>query len=341
MTISSMTSSTNALSATQKECEGIKDLFRALKVESVVFRVNATLLCKASATFKKMFLRNADSTKPIVLRGLKAQKFSNLLWSLSTSSLPQLLDEKSLERLLDVEELAQRFAISQLHIRAESTLLATIAQGKNPAIISCSSRSLSRMVKIVLRVGNQPLFSFLMQMWTWRLHSRELHHVHAMRLAQPSRWAHDPRPFLKLLGHAFYAAMMDVEPKLASGQCININSTLTQPETIHIRCGYHSLRSWWDQIASQPPLYEHSPRCDHPERCSSAWRVRFESIADMESLPFPKVDGIRRIQELHKCLKDDLFLTQSMPVTCRHNALQELQKRRENLLETLHHHFDL
>ncbi|KAF5381190.1 hypothetical protein D9757_007892 [Collybiopsis confluens] len=165
-----------------QEC---KDQVRTLKVESVIFRVNATLLSKASAAFRKIFQRYADSGQPIVLHGLKARKFKNLLWALSTrydgvpfriiisingrpSLLPQPSDETSLDCLLDIEELALYYSINHLQIRAESTIIALVAQGKNPAILSCTSLSLARMVKIALRVRSQYVLSFLLQMWTWR-----------------------------------------------------------------------------------------------------------------------------------------------------------------------------
>lgn len=174
-----------------------------------------------------------------------------------------------------------------------------------------------------------------------RLHSKELDRTIAIRVAQPSRWDYDPQPFLKLLGHAFYAVMMELESKLSSGQRIDLSSHLTQAEMIHVRCGYHSLRSWWDQIASKPPVYTHSPQCMYPERCSYVWRIRFAWLAEKDKIPFPKVDGIRRLQEIHKFIAADLFLIKNMPETCRHSALQELLKRREHLLKTVHHHFDL
>ncbi|KAF9065151.1 hypothetical protein BDP27DRAFT_1332365 [Rhodocollybia butyracea] len=135
--------------------------------------------------------------------------------------------------------------------------------------------------------------------------------------------------------------MVEMEPKLSSGEPIDVESPLTRSELTHIRCGYLSLRCWWSQLASKPPSFKHSPRCMYPEKCSYAWRLKFEGLAETEKIPFPKVDGIRRLQEVQKCLTVDPFLTKFMPETCRHNALQELQKCRENLLRQLHHHFDL
>lgn len=174
-----------------------------------------------------------------------------------------------------------------------------------------------------------------------RLHSRELHYVHAMRLAQPSRWNCDAQPFLKLLGHAFYAAMIDLEPNLSKGQGIGVDSPLTRAEITHVLCGYHSLRCWWDKIASKPPSYAHSPRCMYPEKCCHTWQLRYDWVAGTNRIPSPQVDAIRRLQEMHKYLTNDLSLNEDMPEACRHNALAELQKRTDELLKTVHHHFDL
>lgn len=162
-----------------------------------------------------------------------------------------------------------------------------------------------------------------------------------MRLAQPSHWNRDPRPFLKLLGHAFYAAMIDVEPNLSKGQGIGVDSLLTRAEITHVLCGYHSLRCWWDQVASKAPSYEHSLQCMYPEQCSHTWQLRFESLTGTDKIRSPKVDGIRRLQEIHTCLTNDPFLTDNMPAACTRSALEEVQKRKDHLLDNVHHHFDL
>ncbi|KAJ3875295.1 hypothetical protein F5051DRAFT_357336 [Lentinula edodes] len=326
-------------SLAHRKCDSLK--FRTFKVESVLRRVNVTVLCENSTTFRRLVLENRDADTPIMLHGPTVRQFDHLLWGLGVDSLPQPRDEEDLECLLDVEELSGHYSIHYLQIRAESTVVAVIAEGTNSAVLSCKTDSLVRMLRITIRIHNNTLFAFLMQMWTWRLHSKELDRTIAIRVAQPSRWDYDPQPFLKLLGHAFYAVMMELESKLSSGQRIDLNSHLKPAEIVHVRCGYHSLRSWWDQIASKPPVYTHSPQCMYPERCSYVWRIRFKWLAEKDKIPFPKVDGIRRLQEIHKFLVADLFLIKNMPETCRHTALQELLKRREHLLKTVHHHFDL
>ncbi|KAJ3746830.1 hypothetical protein DFH05DRAFT_1486834 [Lentinula detonsa] len=331
--------STTNSSPTHRKCIGLK--YRTFVVDSTLRRVNVAVLCENSAVFRRIVLENADPDTPIVLHGSTTRQFDHLLWSLEVNSMPQPRDEGDLERILDVEELSRRYSIYYLQIRAESALLAAIAEGTNTTIMACNTHSLVRMLRITMRVHNETLFSFLMQLWTWRLHSRELDHVLAIRMAHPSRWDYDPLPFLKLLGHAFYAAMVVMEPKLSRGQHIDLDSQLTRAEIVHVRCGYHSLRSWWDQIASKAPAYMHCPRCMNPERCSYVWRIRIQWLAENDKIPFPKVDGIRRLQELHRLLAADSFLIKNMPETCRHSALQELLKRKEHLLKTVHHHFDL
>ncbi|KAJ4481884.1 hypothetical protein J3R30DRAFT_2097198 [Lentinula aciculospora] len=324
---------------THRRCGSLK--YRMFEVDSVLRRVNVAVLCENSTAFRRLVMENADPNMPIVLHGPTARQFDHLLWGLSVDPMPQPPNEEDVERLLDVEELSRRYSIHCLQIRAETTVLAVIAEGTNTAVLSCRTNSLVRMLSITMRVHNKTLFAFLMQMWTWRLHSKELDYILTIRVAQPSHWDHDPQPFLKLLGHAFYAAMMDLEPKLSSGQRIDLDCQLTSSEIVHVLCGYHSLRCWWDQIASKPPAYMHCARCMYPERCSYVWRIRFRWLAEKDRISFPKVDGIRRLQEIHRFLAGDLFLIKNMPETCRHNALQELLKRREHLLKTVHHHFDL
>ncbi|KAJ3835316.1 hypothetical protein F5878DRAFT_663972 [Lentinula raphanica] len=327
-------------SPAHRKCSCLK--FRTFKVGSSLRRVNAAVLCESSDVFRKVVSEIADHDTPIVLPRITMRQFDHLLWGLEVNSIPPPRDKGELERILDVEEFSRHYSIHQLQIRTESTILAAIAEGTNAAILACNTFSLVRMLKITMRVHTETLFSFLMQLWTWRLHSRELDYAFAIRLAQPSLWDHDPQPFLKVLGHAFYAAMMKMmEPNLSSGQRIELDSRLTQSDLVHVLCGYHSLRCWWDQIASKPPSYMHSPSCTNPERCTGVWRIRFQCLTEEDKIPFPKIDGIRRLQELHRLLAGDVVLINNMSESCRRGALQELLKRKEHLLKTVHHHFDL
>ncbi|KAF9065150.1 hypothetical protein BDP27DRAFT_1450363 [Rhodocollybia butyracea] len=148
--------------------DNLKNQSRIFQVESTLFEVNAAKLCEVSPAIKKIVSKNMETHSPIVLHGHTSQKFENFLWALSVDSIPPPLNEKTLERLLDVEELSKRYSVRELQVRTESDLLATITEGTNPAILACSSRSLVRMLQIVLRVHNNTLFSFLIQMWAWR-----------------------------------------------------------------------------------------------------------------------------------------------------------------------------
>lgn len=193
-----------------------------------------------------------------------------------------------------------------------------------------------RILPLLLLYGQQDLSISVQNKWASRIHWRELSPVPAIHLAYRLG-------LVCLLGHAFYALMLELAPRLDSGsglQDVLTNPPLLPQHRLHIMSGYHSFSTYWAHLQKVPPTFVQCETCSYHPQCQSAWQGRWVVVM-ARSMPYPVVDVFRRLILVEEILESDAILDRHMNPQCRDNAIQRVAQIREETSQSLHHHFDL
>ncbi|ESK88024.1 hypothetical protein Moror_10829 [Moniliophthora roreri MCA 2997] len=271
---------------------------------------------------------------PILLKGHTMEPFKDLLSAVITQPLPDPL-AVPLNKLLSIAELALRYRYLSLQTwTMDGVRQLSIPNPHSPPTLRHSPESVYiRILKLALRHQQHDISQAIQYKWVSRLHWRELSPVTAICKGHKYGLRY-------LLSHACYVHMVDMEPLISIGLRVDIHSQLTRAQILHVFCGYHSLRAYWEQLQRSPPRYAHSKECLSPKKCQGSFDWSWKSLASSKSSLAP-VDVLRRLLELQSQLGADPMLKLYMPPVCRENALEAIARRRESISHNLHHHFDI
>jgi hypothetical protein len=198
------------------------------------------------------------------------------------------------------------------------------------------SRTFVRLMRLALVYRDAALQQAVQAAWLTRLHWHTLPPAPALAVA-------DKYGLQALLCHASYAHLVSVAPCTGAGvdEDVDLDSPLLSPaQNLHVLCGYHSLRAAWKQLQRAPPSFAPHPACAAHARCEVAWAARWALEAGRPSA-FAPVDVLWRLLAMERHLERDAVLRVCMDAGCREVALDAIARKRTEIAENLHHHFDL
>ncbi|KAJ6622657.1 hypothetical protein B0H10DRAFT_893886 [Mycena sp. CBHHK59/15] len=169
--------------------------------------------------------------------------------------------------------------------------------------------------------------------WLTRIHWHDLPPTPAIIVAD----AYDLR---HLLCHAYYVHLVNMEPRITRSQRIDSDSPLSATQNLHVFCGYHSLLASWKHIQEAPPTFPEAEQCTSHSRCLVAWKARWALEIGRPTV-FSPVDVLCRLLLMERYLEADQVLKECMGDGCRLEALDAITKKRAEISDNLHHHFDL
>lgn len=191
-----------------------------------------------------------------------------------------------------------------------------------------------RMMKLVLQMKNVHLIGVIQASWANRIHTRELTPVSALLLA-------DMYGLRDLLGHACYAYLMSVYPRVEKGICFDERRFLNSRQKLYIQAGYHSLRTYWQKFGRDPPQFEPNPECILHTQCVCVWKQRWWFFLKRANNRFPEADVLNKLGLMLQLLTGDAILSACLSSSCRSAALNGLTKKRDRVSHQLYHHFDV
>ncbi|KAJ6504704.1 hypothetical protein C8R47DRAFT_155655 [Mycena vitilis] len=286
-------------------------------------------ILQAGSSRFKTILKSRES--PIVLSGHSSAQFRAFLGAVYAQQLPsaRTLD---IARLCSIAEVSYKYEFNSLKLWSMEGV-ASLVNAPDSLLRDAPSETFVRLIRLALLYRDADLSRSVQSKWLTRIHWHDLDPAPALVIAD----AYDLR---QLLCHAYYVHLVSVEPRISRAESIGAGSPLTPTQNLHVFCGYHSLLACWRQLQEAPPAFEADGRCDSHERCLVAWKARWAFEIGRSSL-FAPVDVLRRLLFMEGNLGADGVLTKCMSAGCRKGALDAIAKKRAEISENLHHHFDL
>ncbi|KAF7364795.1 hypothetical protein MVEN_00349500 [Mycena venus] len=299
-----------------------------IRVQNMRFKVNPCVLQAGSPIFKNI-LESRES--PIVLSGHTASQFRAFLSAVYARPLPSA---KTVEvaRLCSIAEVALKYDFNSLKMWSMEGIK-TQVNAPNTLLRTAPSETFVRLIRLALLYRDVDLSRSVQLKWLTRIHWHDLPPAPAIVVAD----AYDLR---HLLCHAYYVHLVNVSPRIVRGEPIDTDSPLTPTQNLHVFCGYHSLLASWKQLQEAPPAFAQDEECRTHVRCEVAWKARW-ALETGRSSAFSPVDVLCRLLFMERHLEADEVLKDCMGDGCRREALDAIAKKRAEISENLHHHFDL
>ncbi|KAJ7133550.1 hypothetical protein C8R44DRAFT_25143 [Mycena epipterygia] len=198
---------------------------------------------------------------------------------------------------------------------------------------TAKSETFVRLVRLALLYHDWDLCRSVVSRWLSRLHWHSISPAPAIVLA-------DAFNLRQLLCHAYYVHLVNVAPRIARSLPIDAGSPLNSTQNVHVLCGYHSLLASWRQLQEAPPTFTAAATCASHPRCLIAWTARW-ALETGRSTALPPVDLLRRLFVMEENLTADEVLRECMGSECKLRALEAITRKRAEISDNLHHHFDL
>ncbi|KAJ6583926.1 hypothetical protein DFH09DRAFT_263931 [Mycena vulgaris] len=208
-----------------------------------------------------------------------------------------------------------------------------LVNAPNTLLRTAQSETFVRLIRLALLYRDADLSRSVQSKWLTRMHWHDLPPAPAILVADVYDLRH-------LLSHAYYVHLVNVEPRIARGQSIGPGSPLTPTQNLHIFCGYHSLLASWRQLQEAAPAFAPNAECTSHERCLVAWKARW-ALETGRATTLSPVDVLCRLLIMERHLEVDRVLKECMHEDCRLEALDAIAKKRAEISDNLHHHFDL
>jgi hypothetical protein len=209
----------------------------------------------------------------------------------------------------------------------------TLVSSPDSVLRTAASETFVRLMRLALLYRDGDLSPSIQSKWLTRIHWHDLPPTPALVVAD----AYDLR---HLLCHAYYVHLVNVSPRIVRSQSISAGSPLTPTQNLHVFCGYHSLLACWRQLQESAPLFTPVHKCVTHSRCLIAWNARWALETGRETTLSP-VDVLCRLLVMERNLEADGVLRECMHEGCRLEALETIAKKRAEISDNLHHHFDL
>ncbi|KAJ7250036.1 hypothetical protein B0H12DRAFT_1234510 [Mycena haematopus] len=307
-----------------------EDDLRIIRVQNMRFKVSPSILRAGSPIFNAL-LQDRDS--PIELSGHTVSQFRAFLWAVYARPLPSA---KSVDvaRLCSIAEVAFTYDFNTLKLWSMEGIRTHVTA--TPLLRTAPSKTFVRLIQLALLYRDADLSRAIQSKWLTRIHWHDADPAPALVLADAYSLRH-------LLSHAYYVHLVNVAPRIARAQPIDdMGSPLSAAQNLHVLCGYHSLLAAWKQLQAAPPAFtppDTTERHEHT-RCEIAWKARWAFEAGRSSA-FSPVDVLCRLLFMERNLEMDEVLKDCMAPGCRLEALDAIAKKRAEISENLHHHFDL
>ncbi|KAJ6508269.1 hypothetical protein C8R45DRAFT_1207977 [Mycena sanguinolenta] len=307
-----------------------EDDLRIIKVQNTRFKVNPRVLRAGSRIFKTLF-QDLEST--IDLSGHTASQFRAFLWAAYARPLPSA---KSVDvgRLCSIAEVAFTYDFSALKLWSLEGIRTHV--NSTPLLRTAPSRTFVRLIQVALLYRDTILSRAIQSKWLTRMHWHDTDPAPALVVADAYSLQH-------LLSHAYYVHLVNVAPRIARALPIDDGgSPLSAAQNLHVLCGYYSLLAAWKQLQVSPPACTppDSTVCREHTRCEIAWKARW-ALEVGHSSAFSPVDVLCRLLFMERQLEVDEVLKDCMTPGCRVEALDAIARKRGEISENLHHHFDL
>ncbi|KAG2010023.1 hypothetical protein CC2G_012880 [Coprinopsis cinerea AmutBmut pab1-1] len=275
----------------------------------------------------------ASRDKPIYLRGPTITQFRHLLYA--STVYPAIdLNSLSLEQVLSIAEWAFNFGLTHLKTWSQKAMSSLFIPAANSPLRTASNDIFFRALRLASLYRLPEVSSAVQVKWITRILWHELSPVPAIILA-------DRCDFRSLLSHAYYTHMVELGVRLTESNFISDpSSILTRKHRTHLLAGYHSLSAYWKHLRISPPPFEQAPQCKLHRQCCAAWKMRW-SVACSRPCSIPEMDVLRRLRFVEDLLKEDMLVEVCLASGCRALALDSISKKRTDISNNLHHHFDL
>lgn len=237
-------------------------------------------------------------------------------------------------RLCSIAEVSFKYDFNSLKLWSMEGIMALV-DTPNSLLRTARSETFVRLIRLALLYRATDLSRAVQSRWLTRIHWHDLPPAPALVVAD----AYDLR---HLLCHAYYVHLVNVAPRIARAEPIAAGTPLSAAQNLHIFCGYHSLLAAWRHLQETPPAFAPSAGCGAQThtRCLVAWAARWALEAGRPSALAP-VDVLRRLLSMEQHLEADPVLRECMGAGCRLAALDAIAKKRAEISDNLHHHFDL
>ncbi|KAF9013123.1 hypothetical protein BDQ17DRAFT_1419303 [Cyathus striatus] len=308
---------------------------RVVKVQDIVFKLPYSFFEQMPIEIREAIFqhnRGISLDDPAVLEGPTVDQFKTLLWAHFTY--PSLsLKSLTLDRLLTIAELSYRYRLKHLMAWAIHGL-AFVTHHTDTPFRSAPSEAFVRMLNIAIKYHQKELSTAIQNKWMTRIHWQEVSPIPAILLA-------DAYNLRTLLTHAYYVYLVLMEPRIAKSLRIDIECPLSPKQIKHVYCGYYSLRAYWWNLRRTAPEFIRSEECSElHSQCIEVWRRRW-AVAGSRAYPSSDINILSRLMSIQQTLEADMLLSVCMTVQCREQAIASISKKRQEIVDNLHHHFDL
>ncbi|KAJ7643656.1 hypothetical protein FB45DRAFT_895666 [Roridomyces roridus] len=211
----------------------------------------------------------------------------------------------------------------------------SLVESANSILRTAQSETFIRLIRLALLYHSPDLSRAVQSRWLTRMHWHELPSAPALVIAD----AYDLR---HLLCHAYYVHLVNVAHLIVRTQPIDMYLSLSASQNLHVLCGYHSLRAVWRHLQTDPLEFRRAEGCSSQghKRCLVAWATRWAVEIERPSA-LPSVDVLRRLFLMEQHLEADVLLRECMRPGCWRVALDAIARKRAEISDNLHHHFDL
>lgn len=199
---------------------------------------------------------------------------------------------------------------------------------------TASNETFLRALRLAILYRRPDISSSIQVKWLTRILWHELSPLPAILFA-------DKYDFRSLLSHAYYTHMVDLGGRLTNSAFLaDSSSILNRRQKTHILAGHLSLSTYWKRLRMTPPSFQQAPQCNLHRQCCAAWKMRW-SVACSRPCAISDADVLRRLRCIEDVLKEDVLLKVCLAPQCRTSALESISRKRTEISNHLHHHFDL
>lgn len=319
----------------EEVARAVKD-FRFVRVNDRLFKVPEGFFLQMPSKMQWDLRFSAGDgltpEKPIFLRHHSEDQFKQILSAYN--AFPSLdINSLTLDHLLTIGELSFQYGLRDL-ARWFLPAFRDLIVGPHSPLCSMPNHVYVRTMRLVFQTRSVQLIGIIQASWANRLHTSELTPISALLFA-------DMYGLRDLLGHACYAYLMSVYPRVEERLCFDERRFLNSRQKVYIQAGYHSLRAYWQRHGRDAPDFERGSECMQHIQCVYIWKQRWTFFLSQANDRFPEADVLNKLGLMLQLLRGDTVLSVSLSSSCRAAALEELTTKRGQVSQQLHHHFDV
>ncbi|KAJ7250037.1 hypothetical protein B0H12DRAFT_1185912 [Mycena haematopus] len=312
-----------------------------VRVGSIRFKVNGSLLSNASPVLQDILARHYEGThRPDAAVVLIADKdeFRALLWALYASPhelAAQPREHQDVERLILIASISRQYRCGTLESWVKDAILRTVTSDE-VFISSCSSDMFKRLIDCAVRTHNDTLLETTIAQWTARIQRGEAPCVPAILVAD----AHE-LPRFRAVAYYFHIQAMIAQQTTVTERGATQFQTDPRLSNAQVMCllsGHWSLVSLWERLRRTPPKFECADGCK--KRCAAIFGERWAAAATSKKINgMSSASVLALLAAVHDQLAVDQELTKNIPSQCKLAALEAVKKQAQTFEDGLADHF--